>query len=86
MKAICRPTGLRDVSRGDDGDRFALVGDGDGDGLVGLFDFEVELLEGFGEFGGGDGHGVCLDEVVLILAISMVLGIAIDDGGVFDRG
>ncbi len=43
------------VGGGDDGDRFALVGDGDA--LVGLLYFKEEGLEGFGEFCGGDGHG-----------------------------
>jgi hypothetical protein len=47
------------VGGGDDGDRFALVGDGDA--LVGLLYFEEECLEDFGEVCGGDGHGVLGD-------------------------
>ncbi len=46
---------LMHVCGGNDGDRFALVGDGDG--LVGLLYFEEELLKGFREFYAGYGHG-----------------------------
>jgi hypothetical protein len=66
-EAIGGTIGLGDVGGADDGDRFALVGDGDG--LIGLLNFEAELLEGFREFGSGDGHGVGLNRFASILAI-----------------